>query len=129
VTLEVRELSVRYGSHVALAPTSFALHPGELVALIGPNGAVKSSLLKALAGLMPHSGTVAWRGAALASFEARERARTVAFLPQTPVLHWPMRVRDLVALGRLPHRGYGAAPSGAAEVAIDWAMEESETFG
>jgi iron complex transport system ATP-binding protein len=128
VTLEVRELSVRYGSHVALAPTSFALHPGELVALIGPNGAGKSSLLKALAGLMPHSGTVAWRGAALASFEARVRARTVAFLPQTPVLHWPMRVRDLVALGRLPHRGYGAAPSGADEEAIDWAMQESETF-
>jgi iron complex transport system ATP-binding protein len=127
MTLAVEGLSVRYGARLAVAPTSFALDLGELVALIGPNGAGKSSLLKALAGLMPHSGTVTWRGTALASLDARQRARAVAFLPQTPVLHWPMRVRDLVALGRLPHRGYGVAPSGADDEAIDWAMQQSET--
>src|SRR5690348_2369939 len=120
MTLDAQGLSVRYGARVALEPTSFALEPGELVALIGPNGAGKSSLLKALAGLMPHSGVVRWHGAALGSLDARQRARTVAFLPQTPVLHWPMRVRDLVALGRLPHRGYGSAPSSADDEAIDW---------
>jgi iron complex transport system ATP-binding protein len=127
MTLAVEGLSVRYGARVAIAPTSFALESGELVALIGPNGAGKSSLLKALAGLMPCSGTVSWSGTALARLDSRQRARTVAFLPQTPVLHWPMRVRDLVALGRLPHRGYGAAPSSADDEAIDWAMLQSET--
>jgi len=127
MTLAVEGLGVRYGARVALASTSFTLGSGELVALIGPNGAGKSSLLKALAGLMPHSGTVTWRGMALANLDARERARTIAFLPQTPVLHWPMRVRDLIALGRLPHRGYGVAPSAADDEAIDWAMQQSET--
>jgi len=127
MTLAVDGLSVRYGARVALAPTSFTLDSGELVALIGPNGAGKSSMLKALAGLMPHSGTVAWRGTTLERLDAQQRARSVAFLPQTPVLHWPMRVRDLVALGRLPHRGYGAAPSVADDEAIEWAMQQSET--
>jgi iron complex transport system ATP-binding protein len=127
MTLRVEGVSVRYGARVALEPTSFVLDSGELVALIGPNGAGKSSLLKALAGLMPHAGVVSWRGTVLASFDTRQRARTVAFLPQTPVLHWPMRVRDLVALGRLPHRGYGSAPSAADAEAIEWAMLQSET--
>ena len=128
MTLAARGLSVRYGSHVALAPTSFEIASGELVALIGPNGAGKSSLLKALAGLMPCSGSVTWCGAPLGSVDAQRRARTVAFLPQTPQLHWPMRVRDLVALGRLPHRSYGSAPSAADDEAIDWAMRQSETL-
>jgi iron complex transport system ATP-binding protein len=127
MTLAVEGLTVRYGARIALRPTSFTLQPGELVALIGPNGAGKSSLLKALAGLHAHGGSVAWNGSALAALGARQRARTIAYLPQTPALHWPMRVRDLVALGRLPHRAYGTSPSEADRAAIAWGMQETET--
>jgi iron complex transport system ATP-binding protein len=127
MTLGVNGIAVRYGSRIALRPTSFALEPGELVALIGPNGAGKSSLLKALAGLMRHEGDVVWNGARLEHFDAAHRARTVAYLPQAPVLHWPMRVHDIVALGRLPHRSYGAGMNGADHDAIAWAMAETET--
>ena len=127
MTLVALDVAVSYGPRVALKPLSVELARGELVALVGPNGAGKTSLLKALAGLLPHSGTVTWSGAAIASLAPRARARAIAYLPQTPALHWPLLARELVALGRLPHRAYGAAPSDADRAAIAWALEQVET--
>ena len=127
MTLAARDVGVTYGSRVALQPATVELARGELVALVGPNGAGKTSLLKALAGLLPHSGTVTWSGAALDSLDARARARQIAYLPQAPSVHWPMTTRDLVGLGRLPHRAFGAAPSVDDLAATTWALEQTET--
>ncbi len=127
MTLVAHDVGVAYGTRIALQPVTVELRRGELVALVGPNGAGKSSLLKALAGLLPHSGTVTWSGATLDSLAARGRARLIAYLPQTPSLHWPMTTRDLVGLGRLPHRAFGAGPSEDDGAATAWALEQTET--
>jgi len=127
MTLAARQLEVRYGEHVALRPTTLELFPGQFVALVGPNGAGKSSLLRALAGLATFGGDVTWRGTALGALAERERARAIAFLPQAPTFHWPLLARDLVALGRLPHRAYGAKPSVSDSDAVDWALRETAT--
>jgi iron complex transport system ATP-binding protein len=127
MTLAVHDVAVRYGRRLAVRPVSLAFERGEVVALVGPNGAGKSSLLKAIAGLLAHDGRATWNGMALETLEPRARARLVAYLPQAPALHWPMLARDLVALGRLPHRAYGAAPSCADRDAITWALAETET--
>jgi iron complex transport system ATP-binding protein len=127
MTLRTHALEVRYGARVALEPTSLELAPGDLVALVGPNGAGKSSLLKALAGLAAHGGSVTWNGVPLERLDARTRARSVAYLPQAPTFHWPLRSRELVALGRLPHRAYGQAPAATDAAAVDWAMQQTET--
>jgi iron complex transport system ATP-binding protein len=128
MTLVAANVEVRYQMRIAVRATSVTLAPGELVALVGPNGAGKSSLLKALAGLTPHDGVVTWQGAALATLGSRARARAVAYLPQDPPVHWPLLARDLVALGRLPHRGYGAAPSAADRAVVLSAMQETDTL-
>ncbi len=129
MTLSAASIEVRYEAHAAVRPTTLALEPGTLVALVGPNGAGKSTLLRALAGLVAHRGTVTWRGAALARLDGRTRARTVAYLPQDPPVHWPLSARELVALGRLPHRAYAAHETAADAAAVTVAMRQTDTLG
>jgi iron complex transport system ATP-binding protein len=124
--LAIDAVAVNYTQRIAVRPTSLELDSGRVVALVGPNGAGKSSLLKAIAGLVPRTGAVACDDARLDAGDARRRARTMAYLPQSPFAHWPMKVRDLVALGRLPHRAFGAGPSPADRDAIEWAMRETK---
>jgi iron complex transport system ATP-binding protein len=130
MSLEARAIEVRYGDNVVVRSVDLDLAPGELVGLIGPNGAGKTSLLKALAGLVAASGQVSWQGRALSSLSADERARTIAYLPQSPVANWPLAVGELVELGRLPHRRYGQAlqPADREAVARSLAATEMREF-
>jgi iron complex transport system ATP-binding protein len=128
MTLAATNVEVRYEKRCAVQPTTLSLLAGQLVALVGPNGAGKSTLLRALAGLVAHSGTVTWRGAALTELDGRTRARTVAYLPQDPPVHWPLAARELVALGRLPHRSYAAHETAADSAVVAAAMRQTDTL-
>src|SRR3990170_8874490 len=83
--LEVRGLEVRYGGIRAVKGIDLAIDEGELVSLIGANGAGKSSTLKAICGLVSRSGTVRYAGADTAS---------------TPVYELPRRGLVMVPEGR-----------------------------
>ena len=101
--LTARAVSVTLGGRQVLRDVSLALSSRQLVALAGPNGAGKTTLLRALAGLLPSQGEIIIGGDVLSSLPLRERARRFAYLPQGQVVHWPLPVRDIVALGRIPH--------------------------
>ena len=109
-------LTVVVGGRQLLAPTGLTLNPGELTVILGANGAGKSTLLKALLGINNPMGNVSMDGQRLASMHPRERARCLAYLPQGQAHAWPLRVEDVVALGRYPHGAgrRGEAGSGAA---------------
>ncbi|MEB3199497.1 MAG: ABC transporter ATP-binding protein [Synechococcaceae cyanobacterium] len=97
-----------------LEDLSFALPSASLTALVGPNGAGKSTLLHALVGLLPiQSGTIRLDGVPLAPDAAR---RQLALMPQRSEIAWhfPIRVRELVALGRLSSRRAGCCDVDAA---------------
>jgi len=78
---------------------------GKVTGVVGPNGAGKTSLMRATLGLLPLTiGRVTIRERPLGAWSREALARTVAYLPQGGAAHWPLPVRELVALGRLPHR-------------------------
>jgi iron complex transport system ATP-binding protein len=94
---------------------SLAVAAGSLVALAGPNGAGKTTLLAVLAGLLrPASGTVTLGGAPLAALARTDRARRIAWLEQGARAAWGLTVREVAALGRLPHGDAGEAEVAAA---------------
>ena len=106
------------GGRLSDVTASFAL--GTITAICGPNGAGKSTLLKLLAGLeRPDTGFVTLDGARLDALDARRRAQAIGYLPQSGEVAWDVAVRDLVGLGRLPHRDRGAAAITAALEALD----------
>jgi iron complex transport system ATP-binding protein len=86
--ISVRSANVSLAGRAVLHSISFSAKPGEFVALCGPNGAGKTTLLKCLAGLLPGG---------------RSRPREIAYLPQGATCAWPLTVRQVAALGRIPH--------------------------
>jgi zinc/manganese transport system ATP-binding protein len=100
--LEVRHVSVSYGSHVVLRDIDFQVQAGEFIGLIGPNGAGKTTLLKVILGLVrPTQGEVIVNGKPV-----RKGNPWVAYVPQKIHLDRdiPMRGRDFVRLGLDGHR-------------------------
>jgi iron complex transport system ATP-binding protein len=101
--LTADRLTVSLSGREVLHEVSLSLSRRHLVALVGPNGAGKTTLLRALAGLIDSQGDISIGGARLASLPLRERAKRFGYLPQGHQVHWPLAVRDVVALGRFPH--------------------------
>lgn len=82
-----------------LEPTDLAVRAGELVALVGPNGGGKTSLLRALARIEGAAGVVAIDGEDLDQAPIARRRRLLSFLPASRDVTWPIAARDVIALG------------------------------
>jgi iron complex transport system ATP-binding protein len=90
MTLSLDNVGVRYGTRVAVDCVSFQVADGEVLAILGANGSGKSSLLRALAGMQVHSGTVRWGHAGL-----------TGFMPQDNGARNALTAFEVVLLGRL----------------------------
>ena len=91
-----------------LGPISATIRRGDCWALVGPNGAGKSTLLRVMAGLLaPQSGRISLEGNPLSHYSARQRARRIAFVAQNPRSEVDFSARDVVLMGRFPHRSFG----------------------
>ena len=95
-----------YGERQVLSGVDLAVEQGTLIALAGPNGVGKSTLLRLIAGsLRPQQGCVTVMGTDVSTLSSRERAKRVAVVPQAPELPHGSSALEVVLMGRNPHLG------------------------
>jgi ABC-type Mn2+/Zn2+ transport system ATPase subunit len=123
--VEVRGLTLRYGTQLALESADVTFWAGEFSAVIGPNGAGKSTLLKALAGLsMPDEGQI------LFAPELGRPQNAVAYVPQQQTLDWafPVTVWDTAMMGRTARLGWGRWPGRTDRALVADALKQAGVY-
>jgi iron complex transport system ATP-binding protein len=122
--IRARDISRRIGG---LSEISLEVPAGACTAVIGPNGAGKSTLLDVLAGRThADSGTVAFDGKPIGDWAPIDLACRRAFLPQSLEVAFPIRVMDLVMLGRSPY--HGKSPAGEDRAAAETALRLTDAW-
>jgi iron complex transport system ATP-binding protein len=112
MTIEGRNLSIGYPDRLVGTGLNVRLAEGEVLALLGPNGGGKTTLLKTLLGLLPpRGGEVRVMDRALAELPVAERARVVGYVPQVHTGTFAFTVETVVLMGRTAHGSLFAAPT------------------
>lgn len=125
--LIVKDLVGGYSGDTVLHDLRLELQSGEVLALIGPNGSGKTSLLRAISGLLPRQrGEVRFHSTSLLSLSPRQRARQLAVVPQAAHLPPAFTVWETVSLGRTPHLNWLGQLGPKDEERIHWALEVTE---
>ena len=106
--LKVENLTCGYDGAPVVKDLSFEVPAGGRLCILGPNGCGKTTLLRALAGLLPHEGKVTAEGRDLAAMDRRQLARTVALLSQISSVYFSYTVYETVLMGRYAHQTGGA---------------------
>jgi iron complex transport system ATP-binding protein len=101
--LEVKNVSAGYGGEPVVRDISFSLDKNENICIIGPNGCGKTTLLKAIAGILPYSGSVELDGAPLRKMRVRDITKKIAMLSQISGIYFSYSVFETVMMGRYLH--------------------------
>lgn len=125
--IAVEDVRVALEGESIVEEVSFDVPEGSLVGLVGPNGAGKTTLVKAINGLLaPDSGTVRIDGDRVSDLSARAVSRRVATVPQDTSLGFDFPVRDVVAMGRTPHRSRFERESDRDREAVERALRRTQ---
>jgi iron complex transport system ATP-binding protein len=111
------------GTTPVLEEIGFTVRRGELLALIGPNGSGKTTLLKVISGVLrPSEGSVLLGDSPVHRLSARRIAQRLAMVEQDRQMGFDFAVREVVAMGRIAHRGRFARESARDRQVIARAM-------
>jgi len=126
--LEIERLTLGYGDREVIHGLDLVIAPGEVTAIVGPNACGKSTLLRSMTRLLPpRSGQVLLDGKSVHSMPAKQLARRMGLLPQSPIAPEGITVGDLVGRGRHPHQRAFARWSAADDQAVAAALEATDT--
>ncbi|MET8567527.1 ABC transporter ATP-binding protein [Streptomyces sp. NPDC004783] len=126
--LSAHDLSLAYEDRTVVEGLDLEIPDNKVTIVVGPNACGKSTVLRALGRLLkPRRGAVLLDGAELTSLPAKQIARTIGVLPQSPTPPDGITVADLVARGRQPHQRWWQQWSEADEQAVSEALERTNT--
>lgn len=108
--LLVEHLSCGYGKISVIHDLSFQVAAGEKLCILGPNGCGKTTLLRALAGVLPWQGYVEADGVSLQGLSPKQRAKKIALMSQFSQATFDYTVYEAVMLGRYAHRSESLFP-------------------
>ena len=128
IAIQATDITARLGNVEVLHALSVTVPAGRWTSIVGPNGAGKSTLLKVLAGLLPHTGSVALLGQPLQTLPAKRRAQQLSWLGQNEASADDLTVYDVAMLGRLPHQAWLAPPGVADHAAVELALRTTHAW-
>ncbi|WP_282688033.1 MULTISPECIES: ABC transporter ATP-binding protein [unclassified Streptomyces] len=126
--LTAEGLSLGYGDRTVVDSLDLSVPPGRITVIVGANACGKSTLLRSMSRLLaPRSGRVVLDGKEVHRLPAKELARTLGLLPQSPVAPEGITVSDLVGRGRHPHQGIFSRWNEKDDAAVAAALEATHT--
>ncbi|SMH49979.1 iron complex transport system ATP-binding protein [Rathayibacter oskolensis] len=127
-TLTAENLTLGYGDRTVVDGLDLAVPPGLITAIVGANACGKSTLLRSMSRLLaPRAGTVLLDGKEVHRTPAKQLARTLGLLPQSPIAPEGITVADLVGRGRHPHQGLLSRWSAHDDEAVATALDATDT--
>ncbi|MCZ2860160.1 ABC transporter ATP-binding protein [Blastococcus sp. VKM Ac-2987] len=128
--LAAEALRLGYGERTVIEHLDLVVPPGRITAIVGANACGKSTLLRSMSRLLaPREGRVLLDGKAVHRMPAKELARTLGLLPQSPISPEGITVADLIGRGRHPHQGLFTRWRPEDDAAVAAALEATQTTG
>lgn len=127
--LTVQNLYCGYGDTPVLKDVSFSIKSGQRLCVMGQNGCGKTTLLRAIAGLLPYKGQVSICGQDLGSLSRKQIAQNIALMSQISSVYFSYTVYETVMMGRYAHSSgaFGQASAKDREIALE-AMARTGTL-
>ncbi|MFD5942701.1 ABC transporter ATP-binding protein [Streptomyces griseus] len=126
--LTAEGLTLGYGDRTVVDSLDLAVPPGRITVIVGANACGKSTLLRSMSRLLaPRAGRVVLDGKEVHRLPAKELARTLGLLPQSPLAPEGITVFDLVGRGRHPHQGIFSRWNEKDDAAVAAALEATHT--
>lgn len=120
----VTGLSAGYGKTKILHNLSFSVENNCVMGILGANGSGKTTLIKAICGILPHSGTCALEGTAVEDLSAKQIAKKISYIPQRSGISIDLSVLDVVLMGFNPQLGLLEHPTKAMHTAAENALNQ-----
>ncbi len=117
-------ITAGYGSQHVIEDVSFDLKSGSLMGVLGANGSGKTTMLKAICGILPHEGSCLLENSRLENLSVRQMAKLCSYIPQRSGISIDISVLDVVLMGFNPHLGLLEHPTKSMQTAAQQALEQ-----